>query len=72
MYNKLKTKLNKLIPHNPKTSKDEEILMNFNIRLKNLKTKEDNDSKEEAQIVKKLIQRIENKMKKKEDKHIYI
>jgi hypothetical protein len=71
MYNKIKAKLNKLIPHNTKTTKDEEILMSFNIRLNNLKTKEDSDSKEEAQIVKKLIHRIENKMKNKEDRHLF-
>ena len=62
MYEKLKIKLQKLINKNKKTTKYEEILLKFNIKLEKLKIKDDSISKEEVEIVKKLIQKIENKI----------
>ena len=62
MYEKLKIKLQKLINKNKKTTKYEEILLKFNIKLEKLKIKDDSISREEVEIVKKLIQKIENKI----------
>ena len=66
MYEKLKIKLQKLINKNKKTTKYEEILLKFNIKLEKLKIKDDSNSKEEVEIVKKLIQKIENKIQVEE------
>lgn len=69
MYKELKEKLTKLIPKNTKTSKYKKILQNFKIKLKKLKSKDDSLSKEEVEILKKLIQRVENKIQIEEKKN---
>ncbi len=63
MYKELKAKIKELIPKNRKTTRYEKILLCFDTKLENLKTKDDIVSKEELEIVKRLIQKIEMKIK---------
>ena len=64
MYKELKVKIEKLISKDIKSTKYNELLLCFNSKLKKLETKEDIASKEEVEVVKRIIQRIERKIQK--------